>query len=475
MNKILLHVVALVMCSALLSSQPKVTSSAVKFKQLPTSVLSADMYTISKKSAIQFKPIGVLNPATKTPTKGDSILVLPNGKRVKASEYYDELNKVEKDYNTLGYSVLDDASKPVLLQKSLVNAANLNKQLQQIVPVSTIKLDKKARSTRFNSTISAIDTKEGNSDDSKLGSKSKAATQINPNKAGNVTISGTLVMPQPKLVDNVKEFNYSFGDKSSFEAYLKGKLKTHGETYSSETSTANTRNFFALRAEGHAGCTILKKEFDILSAEADFEAPADPNKKLEAKFVVEVLGDAVYNIDEQVPQQWKKTDTFSKSAKAEVPFKVPLGPINVSGAVGITGSVGVEYEVTVNRSGVEGTVSPFVNVKGYGEAGVDLWICGGGVGASLTVADARMDLSASANLTYNNSSKKWQLKNEFNIGYELEFLSGRIYTYAFVYVPKWGLPPWTEKRFEHEFFDWSGYKKSGTLLDISKTTNFETW
>jgi len=432
--------------------QPKTLS----LKAIPLSDV-----TINKQAVKAFKKSGVLNPNNNTPTNPDSILTFTtksNGKvntiKIKAGEYYDQLNATEKGYNDIGYSVYDGD-----------DVSGDDKRVKNPVKLQVQKMD-------MNKLTSQVSLAPKSTNVKTASSVTKATYGTNSLKAKSPTLMLETQQIKPGLVPKTISHNetkrWDFGDKSTFQAFLEVQMKTSGSFFpTAKQGEVSKNDECKLHVEGTAGACILKQEFDVLNAKAHFHLPPNDGD-LTASVQVDVIGITVYDLDETQKVSWSREKDYHKDLNVNVPFIVPLGPINVKGEVGIKGSAGVKYDVLLNRAGVSGSVTPYVKVTGYGEAGVDILIAGAGVGASLTVCEADVTMSASALVAWNGP--KLSLIDEFDIDYDVTFLSGRVYCFAYVMVPRFGLPPWKEKRFEHDFFSWDGYKKSGNIIHFQNST-----
>lgn len=51
----------------------------------------------------------------------------------------------------------------------------------------------------------------------------------------------------------------------------------------------------------------------------------------------------------------------------------------------------------------------------------------------------------------------------------VEMLSGSIYLYVFVTVPRFGIPPWKKKEWRYDIWKWAGLKYGGYLVNVTKT------
>ena len=152
-----------------------------------------------------------------------------------------------------------------------------------------------------------------------------------------------------------------------------------------------------------------------------------------------------------------------------MPFYIPIGPIVVSGEIGVQGDAGLRYDISMNRTGVGGGVGPFINTSVYGEIGLSIGIAGAGVGAEMTLMNAGFNLKAAVRMTWYGSWMFWQ---NFYADYDLKMLQGKVYAYVYVYVPRFGIPPWKKKQWEHNFFDWGGFRENGTMVNIYNVDSF---
>jgi hypothetical protein len=69
---------------------------------------------IIQKPAIAFVPFEMKEPGTGKPIAADKILTLPDGKTIKAGEYFALLNQYEKEFNKAGYTLRSKAREKVM-------------------------------------------------------------------------------------------------------------------------------------------------------------------------------------------------------------------------------------------------------------------------------------------------------------------------------------------------------------------------
>jgi hypothetical protein len=78
---------------------------------LPPARFDQNQVTVYKRPAVPFVPFELMDPATRQKVSPDTIISLPSGKKVKAGDYYAELNRLEQSLNQLGYSFRDQPNR----------------------------------------------------------------------------------------------------------------------------------------------------------------------------------------------------------------------------------------------------------------------------------------------------------------------------------------------------------------------------
>src|SRR5262249_21720396 len=89
--------------------------------------LSARHVKVNERPAIPHKPLTTVDPKTGKRVAPDTLLTMPNGKKVKASEAFAELNRIEKKLNAVGHT-LRDKSKRVVLQETILPREKMAEQ-----------------------------------------------------------------------------------------------------------------------------------------------------------------------------------------------------------------------------------------------------------------------------------------------------------------------------------------------------------
>ena len=525
-----------------------------------------NLIRVNRREPIPFVPFEMQDPATRRVIAPNTMLTLPDGKRVQADEYFAALNRIEKGLNDLGYSLRNMPDR-LVLQETIVNTSELRQQSLLFRSLGTIKpqdelmrrfiadpvaengqrvlradeltpnlavagetVSRRAEpggavrpalpsvSLEWNTNRPGLDYKnfeltearpelcqQACADDPNC----KAFTYVKPGvqgprarcwlksavpeagpgdccvsgvkttprtATGMILINPAILTPKPKTFHHEEPWDWGVGSASSFRAYVKGKFVLDGKAYPmaspSDADLYKSNTEFTLSGEAQAGGSILGKSADILRLSARFYAPANSSKPMNMQAKVEVMGSTIYSPSEDIYAKWEKSDTISYGVNFKAPFAVPIGPVTLTGVLGAKGDAGFRYGIKLTRASARGSIEPFVHTSVYGEGGPSIVVAGAGVGAEMNLLNAEMSLWGNAGLGWLG---KWFLFDELYGDYKLNLLGGRVYGYVYVYVPCADLPPWCKKQWEHNFWNWSGFKKEGVLIDAKNTFTFDKW
>lgn len=251
--------------------------------------------------------------------------------------------------------------------------------------------------------------------------------------------------PPQTAVEINKQWEWSQGNPKSAAVAFGGKLETMAKA---ETLT--------LQAGGHVTAHLMGIESSLLDAELRASAPikADPSSSLSIK----LLGIQVRDGD---PVAGAKTSSmageWSKSITKEVSFRIPVGPIPVSGRVGVMGELGIRFFVGTREGGLDVQVTPFGRVTAFAEVMVDLLIVKFGVGGELTLISVELKISGTLALDKHVLRGPY-LRTDAAVETAVEMLSGRLYIFLRIWLI------FFTKEFRHDFCEWEGIKLSGSLL-----------
>ena len=101
---------------------------------------------------------------------------------------------------------------------------------------------------------------------------------------------------------------------------------------------------------------------------------------------------------------------------------------------------------------------------------MDIVVASAGVGGNLQLIDAELRITASLKAGLENS--KFFLQEEFSMYSEVSMLSGKLFLFAKVSVPKINLGlfkigGWTLKEYHWDIWNWKGFTKKGYIFNIN--------
>ncbi len=420
---------------------PKTTKKPDLHKQVAVK-FNHQHVTVLKRTAVPHKPFKMLHPETGKAVAHDALLKLPNGKQVKAGEYYAELNKLEKKLNALGHSLQDGKSQRVVLQQTTLDRAGLDAKARAVT----------TRHLAFNAKTMKPAVKRAELEAKHTQLVARVAHRRAALKKAPTGGAG-------KGTHAVKTWNYQVGKPSVISAFLEGKMEVKG-----------SRDAVDVLGEAAAGGYLVNHRLELLKARAAVRVPDKGASS--ARLNVYVMGHSVYNLNKSVSTSWSKSDEISKSFDYSTKFNFMLGPIPMSVRFGAQGSAGVRYFVGIRPLEATAQIVPNARARAYAQAGIDIVIASAGVGGQLRLID--LTLRIGADVGVNHDSRGLYVHEHFYALSELEMLSGSLYVYAEVTVPRIGLPPWTKKHYEWDLWKWKGLKTKGYVFNIDKKTYLQT-
>jgi hypothetical protein len=131
--------------------------------------------------------------------------------------------------------------------------------------------------------------------------------------------------------------------------------------------------------------------------------------------------------------------------------------------VGVRGSANFLYTLKFDGLSALASVEPSSSASVYAEAGLNAIVLEAGAGANFILLKLGLPLSALAEVIPLGSSFQAHGKLFGYLG--LTALSGSIYAYVKIWVPRWGIPPWKQKKYSKDIVNWSGYHLNFTLFN----------
>lgn len=431
--------------------------------------IDPSLIKVNRRQPVSFQPFEMRDPETGAEISPEKVLTFPDGKQAKAGEYYAELNRIERELNALGYSLREDWEN-ITIQESIVDEAALQSQARGIR--AAINQNKPFRVRSFEEFNRDAMQTQPRFDTVEISKPPVIIRQIPGNGAGSVKVGGVIKRPEtavevdklnlppkkPVVAGSVKEYPYSIGDPKLFAGYVNGRLELKG---SEENMT--------LLGEAKAGASIFGVTADLLRLNGNMYAPKKGN--MTGKVGLDVLPfGTVYSLSLDGASVSKK-DAVTKTLDVTFAnFRVMVGPVPVQVKAGAQGSAGFKYYAGLNPASAVAELTPFVHSKVYVQAGVDIVVAGAGAGAEMTLLNYDLSMYGAARLWVQTPEGQTKpmlgIRQQYQIAHKLEMLNGSAYAYAYIYVPKFGIPPWKKKEWRWDIWKWNGFTPiDGELVD----------
>src|SRR5262245_53855648 len=202
-------------------------------KQAPAVTPRPDLVRINRRPAIPFKPFEMRDPKTGNPIPPNTVITLPNGKRMTAQQYFDQLNQLEQKFNQIGYSLRDPQ------EKTKIQETNINRQAlqQQANAISSRQKSNSGQPIPANiQDVQRSAAAESRTDTQRVLTLQSAMAQFEKQPINTA----------PTNAHTEKSWSHSIGDPSLLSAYFKAKLTLDGSKDSTNLS-----------AEADAGGSLL--------------------------------------------------------------------------------------------------------------------------------------------------------------------------------------------------------------------------
>lgn len=484
-----------------------VTLSARAQEEEPSGNAQTEVNVIKGDAQKTFEPFELKDPATGNPISADQKLTLPDGREVNAGEYYAELNRFEQEFNQLGYSLRDNVGEKTIQESISRDQERFSPQLQKLqeahqqLDINTI--NQLRQRFDFNSVqqevlqqvqleqqiVQARDAaKAGNINPGQIDPGRVFTPRLNPAITPSINPSINKIkqfkIPIRDRIDTTKIFRYQdivkevaweqqsrdqakpatyygersfwFGDKSRFYAYLNARVDIKASGRATQVN-----------AEGKTGAYLFNNNAELIRGTANLQAPDAGD--LSARVNVSMLGRSIYDRQFKAPKL-QYSDSYSTSINQRIAeYRFAVGPIPMKASFGVRGAVGVRYALAAAPRYAYAKVTPFTNVQAYGEGGADIVVGGAGVGVNLTLLNDELELAAKANIRTDFQNRRVFLDTNFYGYNKLDALSGKVYAYAYIYRPDFGIPPWTKEQWNWTIWNWKGFQQEGYLFNVNES------
>jgi hypothetical protein len=313
----------------------------VKLPWPPPDAMMVDPQAIrtNKRPAIPFRPFELIDPKTNKPVPLDTLISPGEGRTMSAGEYYEEVNRVEKQLNQIGYSLRNPEAAPIQLQDVIVG--NLQTQ-----PGGDTELRRAQEGA--NKPARDMSPEEIKKEAIRLGVDAERETVLS---------SGNFGKPKPgeriATINKSLPWSYTWGDPRVFSTSLNGGIQLVGTpngTGVTETVTATG--------------TLFGNNVPVLmSVNNRLDTPL--TGPMSATMSIMVFGQTVYSRNYTPTALWSWQDRWVSAVDYQTPYIriYANGPDFLDARFEITGLVGASFDNSLNRGMVFANIVPIVKTQ----------------------------------------------------------------------------------------------------------------
>jgi hypothetical protein len=392
---------------------------------------------VHKRTAIAHKPLEMLDPKTGAKLAADKLIDLPSGKKVKAASYFAEINKLEKKFNEIGYTLRDRTNAKVVLQQSHVDEKELGDQSKKLTTAHLA----------FNPQTMRAVLKRADLEKKHLETQKQDADRVkNLAQAAPAAAGGGAAKP----AQTVKTWSNTLGKKGLVTAYLNTRLESKGSP-----------DEVSFQTEASAGGTLIGKDLNVVKANCSISSQTKGTSR--ANLHVYLLGQHVINLDKSGTTAWNLSDSKTHSIDVHSDFHFSIGPIPMSARLGAKGSAGIRYLLAVRPAHATVQVIPFVDARVYVQAAVDLGMVSGGGKGELVLLKSELRIGADLDVNVDPAKGPYFAEHVYAHN-QMDMLSGKISAWAkvsyFIGSHEW----------HYDLWSWKGLKVNGYLFNEQRTT-----
>jgi hypothetical protein len=404
---------------------------------------------INKRTAIPYKAFAIdeLNdPSTGKKLTSTDKITFKDRSTISATEYLDQINKLEKEFNALGYSLRGE-SETVVLQQATVPESELESQASTLR--SSIVSSAKFAPMR---TRSYTGEKVGTSKVKTMPSSGSSIISPRDPASGDVKRSASASTSSASKSSPTATVTTTYTSKEkSWDSKVLGKKELFGVNLTADAKLEGRSDKYYASIAGAAKLYVLSNSFDAISASASATSPLKDGVDAEIKLNINVLGANVYNYSQSKDVTWSISDSKGKSFDKGYSFDCTIGPIPVSVTLGAEGSAYYNYELGIMPTKAYGEAGMTVEAKAYGQAGVGVKYINAGVGTEFVIISYNNTVNGAIEVDLAGETPSFE--QDFSLCHSLTALDGSVYAYVKVF----------NKEYRYEFFDWDGISTEGCL------------
>lgn len=345
-------------------------------------------------------------------------------KRATNAELTAELNEIEKQLNSHGYSLRDN-NKTVIYHQHQPDRAVLDQQVRAVRRVAETKPKRKPDTSKELRARVRREAKPVRRTPARAGA---TTTQYSKYSGAGLTASA--------------DFDWSpiLGELDTAAAYL----DTHA-SFSADTGgfTPGMRGNISISA----GAYVLHERYEALRLDADFTSPLDG--ALDAELNVTLMGgyqQPLVDEDDEYTLSFERSHTLYDGGLI-VGTTLFIAGFPVSIDVIVTPSLSVAYGAELRPGVLVATVAPKVQLEARLEAYLDLWLVEAGGGGSVMLIDTTPGLTGAAYL--DEIAGQPSVTAELHGWIHTRLLDGRVYAFIDIFFGP---------RFEWELAHYKGWE-----------------
>lgn len=236
----------------------------------------------------------------------------------------------------------------------------------------------------------------------------------------------------------------SWGERNKFKVDSSAWMEVHA----SETQHQKA-------AEAHASTYLLGNEINLLFAGAKFYAGHDA---VEGHIAMRYLGSKYERKFERSSEiRFSDDAIYFKDFDFAYNQSFMAGPIPVTVAVGSRGRLAVGANLAISPLVIQGDVLGSTSADAYANIAAGIPIIRIGAEGSLTLLKQSIVLQGKGYLSFDADAGHPRLNLSLDALNRATALSGALYAFADVPVPRLGIPPWKNKRYRTDIWRHKGH------------------
>lgn len=404
---------------------------------------------INKKGdPLPFKAYELKDPATGAgneshakPIPATATLTLPNGKKVKAGDYFDGLNKFEKFVTPYGYTLRTPGDEVIPFSHVHVDQDEIERQRRNTLGAHD------SNNIRIRPVLGDVQIKHATAAQNAPILKKAVDDAVNSHAAQ---------AQQPKTFSASKSWSDAWGWSNKFAAFVDASLTVKGS--STQTSSTGT---------AEAGGYMFGDKLDIVKGTVDYVTPKEGNVNGDTAFYF--VGFKLFSYNYNNSDVVFYNTEWSKGLDESTTIDFAIGPIPMSATLGAHGSASMDFRMDLLPLHANADFVPALEVDVYMQVGVDVVVAGAGGGSDLVLITDSLPIVGM--LQINNGAQGPYFDVDISANDNLSALNGSVYAYAYVYVPAWNLPPWKKKQWNWTLFKINGISATGSIFSDNLQEN----